>query len=614
MILQEIWYLVHTAVNSIAAINDYKSMEQSYLDEYKENLKLTTELAKKNDMIEKYVYNELSNKCSRLEQRCISLELKLQHNKESFQIDKSCENPNAPEFQEFLEINELKAQLQAKNITINNLKNHIQELKGKIVSDYHESMNKSKVIALVVYNLDLEPLSSKIKNNREAHVDYIRITNTFCDIVKQTRTSNPLDNALAYACMYRKNIQDLLVYASDTCPSYPSRSEKLVVVTPMNKARRVTFEKTNAKSKNTIQKQVDVYKTQTNNKPLVPSTSVKSYTNASGSIPRSTTKNTRILQTSSSNQKYQRVEAHTRNVKTSLNKGNSMSKSVVKFVKSIKKKEWKPTGKMFKNVGYKWVPTGRNFTIVGNKCPLTRFTSTKLVPPRKSVKSTAIKNIKPSSASQWRPKETIIVCSNSEPRTNKARTTNHLEPNKNWGSNASISPCSSSVQCRPRSSKLNDKDYEILFQPLFDEYFNPPPCAVSLDPVVVAAPIAVDPAGTPSSTTIDQDVPSASTLPTNQEIQSQVIHQGVEEQIYGNQNAQFDNAPLLHNLSLDLSSKETTLQGVISSNLHHLNQSFDTLTKLTKNHPLESVIGNPSRTFRQESTARTCHVCYFVCK
>ncbi|GKB99237.1 hypothetical protein Tco_0985374 [Tanacetum coccineum] len=99
------------------------------------------------------------------------------------------------------------------------------------------------------------------------------------------------------------------------------------------------------------------------------------------------------------------------------------------------------------------------------------------------------------------------------------------------------------------------KDYEILFQPLFDEYFNPSPHAVSLNPVVVAAPRAVDPAGSPSSTTIDQDVPSASTSPTNHEIQSQVIHQGVEEQIHGHQNAQFDNAPLLHNLSLDPSSE-----------------------------------------------------------
>nr|GEW97427.1 hypothetical protein [Tanacetum cinerariifolium] len=64
------------------------------------------------------------------------------------------------------------------------------------------------------------------------------------------------------------------------------------------------------------------------------------------------------------------------------------------------------------------------------------------------------------------------------------------------------------------------KDYEILFQQLFDEYFNPLPRAVSPVPAVVAAPRPVDPVGSPSSTTIDQDVPSASTAPTTQEIQS----------------------------------------------------------------------------------------------
>ncbi|GJS61859.1 retrovirus-related pol polyprotein from transposon TNT 1-94 [Tanacetum coccineum] len=45
--------LVHTHVNTLATINDYKSMKQSFLDEYKENLELHTELAKKNDMVEK---------------------------------------------------------------------------------------------------------------------------------------------------------------------------------------------------------------------------------------------------------------------------------------------------------------------------------------------------------------------------------------------------------------------------------------------------------------------------------------------------------------------------------------------------------------------------------
>nr|GEU37374.1 reverse transcriptase domain-containing protein [Tanacetum cinerariifolium] len=93
--------------------------------------------------------------------------------------------------------------LQAKNTTINNLKNHIQELKGKSMADCSESVIKLKLIPQVGYKLDLEPLSSKIKNKREAHVDYNRITkenaDTLRDIVEQATTSNPLDNVLAYA-------------------------------------------------------------------------------------------------------------------------------------------------------------------------------------------------------------------------------------------------------------------------------------------------------------------------------------------------------------------------------------------------------------------------------
>ncbi|GJZ26118.1 retrovirus-related pol polyprotein from transposon TNT 1-94 [Tanacetum coccineum] len=45
--------LVHTAVNSLATINDYKSMQQSFVDKYNETLVLKADIAKKNDMIEK---------------------------------------------------------------------------------------------------------------------------------------------------------------------------------------------------------------------------------------------------------------------------------------------------------------------------------------------------------------------------------------------------------------------------------------------------------------------------------------------------------------------------------------------------------------------------------
>nr|GEU61851.1 hypothetical protein [Tanacetum cinerariifolium] len=61
---------------------------------------------------------------------------------------------------------------------------------------------------------------------------------------------------------------------------------------------------------------------------------------------------------------------------------------------------------------------------------------------------------------------------------------------------------------------LSKKDYEIPFQQWFDEYFNPPPHVVSLVLAADAALRAVDPASLLSSTTTEQDVPSASSLPT----------------------------------------------------------------------------------------------------
>nr|GEY46013.1 integrase, catalytic region, zinc finger, CCHC-type, peptidase aspartic, catalytic [Tanacetum cinerariifolium] len=59
--------------------------------------------------------------------------------------------------------------------------------------------------------------------------------------------------------------------------------------------------------------------------------------------------------------------------------------SKAKSEKNKKRKVWKPTGKVFNKIGYSWKPTGRTFTIVGNRCPLTRITSTKIVPLKEST-------------------------------------------------------------------------------------------------------------------------------------------------------------------------------------------------------------------------------------
>ncbi|GJT18039.1 hypothetical protein Tco_0876745 [Tanacetum coccineum] len=195
--------LVHTAINTLATIANHQNIEKIYLDEYNENLELQDELLKRNDIVEKSVFNEHSKKCARMENRCISLEIKIQRYKESFQNNQPRNNQNVPEFPALFEINDLKAQLEAKNNSISKLKDHIATLKGKSVSEGVKSENISKVIAPGMYKLDLEPLSPKLLKNREAHVDYLKQkknADTLHEIVEQARALKPLDSNLDSAC------------------------------------------------------------------------------------------------------------------------------------------------------------------------------------------------------------------------------------------------------------------------------------------------------------------------------------------------------------------------------------------------------------------------------
>ncbi|GKB83264.1 hypothetical protein Tco_0950159, partial [Tanacetum coccineum] len=61
---------------------------------------------------------------------------------------------------------------------------------------------------------------------------------------------------------------------------------------------------------------------------------------------------------------------------------------------------------------------------------------------------------------------------------------------------------------------------------MFDEYLEPPRVERSVPPAP-AAQVPVNSTGTPSSTTIDQDAPSPSHLPSSSSLQSLSLHQGV---------------------------------------------------------------------------------------
>ncbi|GJR26454.1 retrovirus-related pol polyprotein from transposon TNT 1-94 [Tanacetum coccineum] len=120
-------------------------------------------------------------------------------------------------------------------------------------------------------------------------------------------------------------------------------------------------------------------------------------------------------------------------------------------------------------------------------------------------------------------------------------------------------------------------DWDMLFQPLFDEFLNPPPSVDHPAPEVVApsdeviAPVLADSTGSPSSTTVDQDAPSPSNSQTTPETEPPVIPNDVEE----------DN----HDIEVFLAT-----YGLYSD---HPNIEHN--SKWTKDHPLENIIGELAR-------------------
>ncbi|GKC03958.1 hypothetical protein Tco_0995568 [Tanacetum coccineum] len=172
-------------------------------------------------------------------------------------------------------------------------------------------------------------------------------------------------------------------------------------------------------------------------------------TKSSRSKSTDITKNDRILQISSSTYKKNKVEDHSRIVKSSLNKSNCVvepsgnanvqhsklntnsdlifkSKSVKK---AKKKEEWKPIGKVFTKIRYNWRPTGRTFTLVGNACPLTRITTTNKVPHREPIPLEVVaQESVVTKVYTRRSKVPKTNGSNSKPKIAKSMISNKTEP------------------------------------------------------------------------------------------------------------------------------------------------------------------------------------------
>ncbi|GJQ94036.1 retrovirus-related pol polyprotein from transposon TNT 1-94 [Tanacetum coccineum] len=141
------------------------------------------------------------------------------------------------------------------------------------------------------------------------------------------------------------------------------------------------------------------------------------------------------------------------------------------------------------------------------------------------------------------------------------------------------------------------KELEILFQPMFDEYLEPPCVERPVSPAP-SVPVLVNSAGTPSSTTIDQDAPSPSHSPSSSALQSPRSQQGITTGstiIEDNPFTPIDNDPFINVFAPEPSSEASSSGDVSSSESTHVTQPHHHFGKWSKDHPFDNVIGNPSR-------------------
>ncbi|GKC39424.1 hypothetical protein Tco_1051808, partial [Tanacetum coccineum] len=412
-------YIVNIIMNS--------SMDNASMNvhEYEKCLKLETELLNKKDFIEKETYDKLFRNFTTLEKHCISLEVDTQLNQENFQMDNSVSNQSALSIDQYFELNDMKAQSQEKDTVIKKLKKRIKSLSGNM----NEDKVKKDLEEIETINIELDHRVSKLiaenehlKQTYKQLYDSIKPARRSCD-VEQGKPQNTLNEPLESACKYTKQIQELLIIVRQTCPS-------------------------------------------------INNSGVKTSTSASGSQPSGNTKKDKILAVEpkgTANVQHSKLNAnseplcvkcngcmlsdnHDLYVLDFINDVNARTKSK-SVKKSSKRKVWKPTGKVFTNIGYTWRPTGRTFTIVGNVCPLTRITTTAEVPLRKptTLESDTPKPMVTLVYSR-KPNKSKTNVPVSKPKNIKSLSANKKEPSKSWGSIVSDIPYFSLDECM--SSKL----------------------------------------------------------------------------------------------------------------------------------------------------------------
>ncbi|GKE65134.1 hypothetical protein Tco_1519295 [Tanacetum coccineum] len=211
-------------VNSSVAMNDYVN----YVEMCNKCLDLEAELIKQHNMVEKDEYNRLSKSFSKLEQHCISLKLAMQLNKEIFQKNNTSVNQIEPSFDQLFELNNSKAELQAKDTTIEKLKANIKHLnKTSTTNNVKKNIDEIETINIGLKKMQLNQKSVEITDLNAQLQEKVLVITTLKNDLRKFKGKDIVDNA---AQVSNATTIDPIMYKLD-----------LVTLAPKDKNNRKTY-------------------------------------------------------------------------------------------------------------------------------------------------------------------------------------------------------------------------------------------------------------------------------------------------------------------------------------------------------------------------------------
>nr|GEX52122.1 ribonuclease H-like domain-containing protein [Tanacetum cinerariifolium] len=274
-----------------------------------------------------------------------------------------------------------------------------------------------------IFKIDLVHLAHKLLQNREAHIDYLKLTQEQADIlwgiVKQAKAKQSLDNALDFAWIFKI---DLVHLAPKLLQNREAHIDYLKLT--QEQADILWGIVKQAKAKQPLDNALDF---------------------ASPKLLQN--REVHIDYLNLTQEQADILWGIVKQAKAKQPLDNTLDfASVLNMLRNIKKPNiWKPTGHVFTEVGFKWKPTGRTFTIVGNSLPLTRITSANVVPPKQTT-SYSIETQKPDlKVYSRKPKNVKNVGSIKKSKITESKNASHSELNHTWGSNVLDIPSSSSL-------------------------------------------------------------------------------------------------------------------------------------------------------------------------